>query len=476
MTVTRHLPALQDTILLQKTALQSMFDCFEDLCEGTMVVDKAARVVWINDRYAARLHIDPAKAIGQDVETIIPNSLMRQVVVTGKPILLDILEAADQSFVVMRMPVRDEDGEVVGAVGFALFSHYEALKPLFARFSTLQTELAQTQKKLAEARRTKYTFSSFIGTSRSTMEVKRLARRAAMLDAPVLLHGETGTGKELVAQAIQSGGLRASHPFVTVNVAAIPENLLEAEFFGVAPGAFTGADRKHRPGKFELANGGTLFLDEIGDMPMAIQAKLLRVLQEQEFEPLGSNRVMRVDVRILAATSLDLEAMAEAGRFRQDLFYRLNVLNIPLPPLRERLDDLELLCEHLLEKSAFRHGTRARELSPEAMDLLRRHAWPGNVRELRNVLERAMMNTDSGRLEATDFPGLARLGPAPRPVPLPLTTEGTYAEIMAETERRVLSSALEACGGKAVDAARRLGIGRATFYKRMAALKSVSPK
>ena len=452
-----------------------MFDCLEELCEGTMVVDKAARVVWINDRYAARLHIDPAKAIGQEVENVIPNSLMRQVVQTGKPILLDILEFDDQTFVVMRMPVRDEDGAVVGAVGFALFSHYEALKPLFARFSTLQSELAQVHRKLAEARRTKYTFSSFIGTSPATMEVKRLARRAAMLDAPVLLHGETGTGKELVAQAIHAGGPRASRPFVTVNVAAIPENLLEAEFFGVAPGAYTGAERKHRPGKFELANGGTLFLDEIGDMPLGIQAKLLRVLQEQEFEPLGSNRVIRVDVRILAATSLDLEAMAGSGRFRQDLYYRLNVLNIPLPPLRERLDDLELLCEHLLEKSGFRHGTRAREVGPEAMDLLRRHDWPGNVRELRNVLERAMMNTDRGRLEAIDFPGLAKLALAPRPVPDALPAGGTYAEMMAETERRILVTTLEACGGKVVEAARRLGMGRATFYKRMAALQGASP-
>ena len=473
--MTRHLPALQDTNLLQQKALQSVFDCFEDLCEGTMVVDKAARVVWINDRYAARLHIDPVKAIGQDVESIIPESLMREVVQTGKPILLDILETAGQTFVVMRMPIRDEDGEVVGAMGFALFSHYEALKPLFGRFSALQSELAQVQKKLAEARKTKYTFSSFIGTSPSTMEVKRLARRAALLEAPVLLHGETGTGKELVAQAIHAGGPRAGHPFVTVNVAASPENLLEAEFFGVAPGAYTGADRKHRPGKFELANGGTLFLDEIGDMPLSLQSKLLRVLQEQEFEPLGSNKVMKVDVRILAATSLDLEAMAEDGRFRRDLFYRLNVLNIRLPALRERLEDLELLCEHLLEKSAFRNGTRGRELSPETIALLRRHSWPGNVRELRNVLERGMMNTDEARLEVADFPGLVKLGPSPLSVP-PLPPGTTYAEIMAETERRVLASALEACGGKVTEAARRLGIGRATFYKRMTALKGLSPK
>ncbi|MGA2081759.1 MAG: sigma 54-interacting transcriptional regulator [Holophaga sp.] len=450
--------------------MQSMFDCFEGLCEGTVIVDRQARVVWINDRYAARLNVDPVKAIGGPIEDIIPNSLMRRVVETGNPILLDLLEANGQTFVVMRMPVRDEAGEVAGAVGFALFSHYESLQPLFERFSLLQTELARARKKLAEVRRTKYTISSFIGNSPAVMEAKRLARRAAQLNAPVLLQGETGTGKELLAQAIHAGGPRAERPFVTVNVAAIPETLLEAEFFGVAPGAYTGADRKPRPGKFELANGGTLFLDEIGDMPLALQSKLLRVLQEQEFEPLGSNRVVRVDVRIVAATSRDLEAMADEGRFRKDLFYRLNVLNIPLPPLRERPGDLELLCEFLMEKCTPPGGTRTRELSPEAMDLLRRHTWPGNVRELRNVLERALMNSDEDRLEPADFPNLLKHAdgrePA-RPAPAPGTS---YAETMADAERRILQAALAAARGRVADAARRLGIGRATIYKRMRAL------
>lgn len=466
---------LQDPILLQQKAMQSMFDCFDGLCEGSLIVDRAARVVWINDRYAARLEIDPVEAIGQEVEAIIPNSLMRQVVVTGKPILLDIIEAANQTFVVIRMPVKDEAGEVIGAVGFVLFSHYEALQPLFERFSKLQSELDKAQKKLAEVRRTKYTFSSFIGDSPATMEVKRLARRAALLNAPVLLQGETGTGKELLAHAIHAGGPRAKQPFVSVNMAAIPENLMEAEFFGVAPGAYTGADRKPRPGKFELAHGGTLFLDEIGDLPLPLQAKLLRVLQEHECEPLGSNRVIRVDVRILAATSRDLEAMVEAGLFRMDLYYRLNVLNIPLPSLRERLCDLELLCEHLLEKMVLEDGTFARELSLEAMDVLRRHTWPGNVRELRNVLERAIMTTDEARLEAADFQGLFKASPE-----LPMDSGGApansnYVQAMAEAERRILDTALSSASGKVVEAARRLGIGRATFYKRMSALRQLSP-
>jgi transcriptional regulator with PAS, ATPase and Fis domain len=199
-------------------------------------------------------------------------------------------------------------------------------------------------------------------------------------------------------------------------------------------------------------------------MPLALQSKLLRVLQDQEFEPLGSNRVIRVDVRILAATSRDLAAMAADGRFRRDLFYRLNVLTIPLPPLRERLDDLAMLCEHLLEKTGSKTGSPGRELSPGAMELLRRHAWPGNVRELQNVLERAMMNTDAHTLQVADFKELEVL---PRGAEADILPQGcTFAEAVAEAERRILESALKACNGNVVEAARRLGIGRATFYRK----------
>jgi transcriptional regulator with PAS, ATPase and Fis domain len=453
----------------------SVFDCFDQLAEGCLIVDKDARVVMISDRYAAVQCVDPIEVIGKEIETFIPNSRMREVVETGKPILLAFFETHGQPYMVIRMPVRDDDGEVVGAMAFALYNDLDPLQPLFERFSMLQSELARAHRKLAEARHTKYTFTSFIGNSPAAMEAKRLARRAAKLKAPVLLYGETGTGKELLAHAIHAGGDRAGKPFVTVNVSAIPEGLLESEFFGVAPGAFTGADRKSRPGKFELADGGTLFLDEIGDMPLSLQSKLLRVLQDQEFEPLGSNRIIRVDVRIMAATSRDLEAMAANGSFRKDLFYRLNVLNVPLPPLRARLEDLEILCEHLLEKIGAQNGSQGRELSPAAMDLLMRHAWPGNVRELRNVLERAMMNTDSHILEVSDFQGFGAPIPSrPEPDQDFLPAGSTFAEAMVEAQHRILESALKACNGKVSEAARSLGIGRATFYRRMTEFRNAA--
>jgi transcriptional regulator with PAS, ATPase and Fis domain len=453
----------QDFALLKQKATKSVFECFDELAEGCLVVDQDVRVVMISERYAANLGVDPADVLGKEIETFLPHSLMRQVVVTGKPILLEIFETGGHSLVVTRMPLKGEDGAVVGAMAFALYSDLEPLKPLVERFSQLQAELAHAQRRLAEARRSKYTFSSFIGNSPNAMEAKRLARRAALLPAPVLLRGETGTGKELLAHAIHAGGARAEHPFVSVNVAAIPETLLEAEFFGVAPGAYTGAERRPRPGKLELADGGTLFLDEIGDMPLSLQSKLLRVLQDQEFEPLGSNRVLRVNIRVIAATSSDLESMVRNGSFRRDLFYRLNVLCIPLPPLRARRSDLDMLCEHLLEKIGRRNGTMVRELAPEALERLRGHSWPGNVRELENVLEQVMLNSEAHTLEAADFAGLAVAMDDPGPAPAP----ATFAGAVEEAKSRALEAALAACGGNRAQAARRRGIGRTTLYRRL---------
>jgi transcriptional regulator with PAS, ATPase and Fis domain len=239
-----------------------------------------------------------------------------------------------------------------------------------------------------------------VGSSPAAVEVKRQARRAAQSMSPVLLLGETGTGKEVLAHAIHAASARSAGPFVSVNIAAIPETLLEAEFFGVAPGAFTGADRKTRDGKFKLADGGTLFLDEIGDMPASLQAKLLRALQEGEIEPLGSNQIVHFDVRVVAATSRDLLQMVRDGRFREDLFYRLHVLPVRVPPLRERSSDIPALVEMLCEDLALRNDMVPPELGKGALELLVAQAWRGNIRELRNVLEQAAMRCDDSHIDA----------------------------------------------------------------------------
>ncbi|AOY97048.1 sigma-54-dependent Fis family transcriptional regulator [Cupriavidus sp. USMAA2-4] len=461
--------------------MQTLFDTLDRSSEGTVVVDRDARIVWINRLYAARFGFtDPRDAIGRDCEAVIPNSLMREVVTSGEPILLDILESGRDPLVVTRLPIKDGQGQTIGAVGFALFDELRALTPLFSQYSRLQAELIATRQSLAQARRAKYTFSSFVGTSAASLETKRLARRAAQLDSPVLLLGETGTGKELLAHAIHGASARADQPLVTVNVAAIPDALLEVEFFGAAAGAYTGADRKGRVGKFELAHGGTLFLDEIGDMPLPLQGKLLRVLQDKEFEPLGSNRIVRADARIIAATSADLPALVAQGRFRADLYYRLNVLTIHVPPLRERPGDIEALSYAILDKLATQREAGHLELDEAALRLLCAYRWPGNVRELRNTLERAVMLSDSERIDAralARFVGdgrgsevLPQAAMEDEPAPPAEAAPLRYEAAMQAFERQLLAEALRAAGGRVAEAARALGIGRATLYKKIAAL------
>ncbi|MBE0549862.1 MAG: sigma 54-interacting transcriptional regulator, partial [Rubrivivax sp.] len=328
------LPADADGLLA--LAGRSMFEAFARDTMGAMVVDREHRVVWISEGYLRFLpglgFTEPEQFVGRRVEEVVPNTLMAHVIDTGQPILVDLLTNQAGTFLVSRLPLRDDAGRVIGAVGFVLLDHPETtMQPLIAKFSRLQAELDAARQQLAAQRRPRYTIASFIGASPAALEVKRQARRVAQIGSTVLLLGETGTGKELLAQGIHAAGARAARRFVGVNIAAVPETLLEAEFFGVAPGAYTGADRRGREGKFKHADGGTLFLDEIGDMPLALQSKLLRALQEQEIEPLGSNRVERIDVRIIAATSRDLAAMVAEGSFRADLYYRLNVLPIRLP-------------------------------------------------------------------------------------------------------------------------------------------------
>jgi len=465
----------RDAASVLKLAARSMFDLFSTMSEGMMLVDRTGRVVWINEsykRFLPALGFDSAEQfVGRPVEQVVPNTLMRQVIETGKPILVDLMNNKAGTFVVSRIPLRDDQGEVIGALGMVLFDHPQTtLQPLIAKFARLQSELDDARKELAAQRRPKYTFASYIGSSPAALEIKRQARRAAQLDTTVLLLGETGTGKEMLAHAIHAASARALKPFIGVNLAAVPETLLEAEFFGVAPGAYTGADRKGRDGKFRIADGGTLFLDEIGDMPLSLQAKLLRVLQEREIEPLGSNRVTEVDVRVIAATSRDLNALVEEGRFRPDLFYRLNVLPIRLPSLRERLSDLEALCESLLESIAQRTGMPQRETTSSAIGALSAHEWRGNVRELRNVLEQATMHTDNIRLTAEDFitvlPQARRDAPRPSLRPLP--------QLITELEHNSIRSALEATRGNKVSAARLLGISRATLYDKLAEIKRLS--
>ncbi len=478
----------RDAASILELAARSMFDLFASASEGMLLVDREARVVWINDQYRRFL---PALGfpreedfVGHAVSDVVQNTQMHQVLRSGRPILIDLLSNRAGTFVVSRIPLRDEAGEVIGALGIVLFDQASHnLQPLIAKFAQMQHDLHEAQRQLADkkaasahgSRQSRYTFASFVGTSPAAVEVKRQARRAAQSGSPVLLLGETGTGKELLAHAIHAASGRASGPFVSVNIAAVPDTLLEAEFFGVAPGAYTGAERKGRVGKFKLADGGTLFLDEIGDMPPGLQAKLLRALQEGEIEPLGSNQLVPFDARVVAATSRDLPALVASGQFREDLYYRLNVLPVRVPPLRERRGDIPALIEVLGEDMAHR-GSPPPELSASAVALLAAQQWRGNIRELRNVLEQAALRADSDRLDAGQMEallrqsGLAQIQPALPPEPAPPDASALLrplAEQVAELEHRAIAAAMQTTGGNKLAAARLLGISRATLYERL---------
>lgn len=320
----------------------------------------------------------------------------------------------------------------------------------------------------------KYNFSTIVGNSPKILQALKLASQVASQNTTVMLVGESGTGKELFAKAIHYNSSRASRPFVAINCSAFPDTLFESELFGYEKGAFTGAD-KTKPGKIALASGGTLFLDEVTSMSAHAQAKMLRVIQEREYEPLGAVRSKTANIRIIAATNKELEPLVKDGSFREDLYYRLFVYPITLPPLRERVGDLPVLIETLLKKLHHDMGKSVRGVSAEALEVLMRYRWPGNVRELQNVMERLVILSKGDRIEVPDLPGslVDSVG---------MTTQRKFAGSLSagisledsihEVERDLILKALQKCGNNKTRAASLLGLSRSTFrYK----LSKISP-
>jgi len=326
--------------------------------------------------------------------------------------------------------------------------------------------LREENRSLREALGRRYRYENIVARSEKMQAVLALVERVAPTNVTVLLGGESGVGKDLVARAIHQHSHRASGPFVKINSTAIPETLLESELFGYEKGAFSGATAS-KPGKFELANKGTLFLDEIGDVPQAIQVKLLRVLQEREFERLGGTKTLKVDVRLIAATNRDLRAALEEGTFREDLYYRLNVVAIDIPPLREHKEDIPDLARFFLEKFERESGEPLKEITPAALQLLVDFNWPGNVRELENILQRAVALSAGNVLDAADVhfdPGSkTRLSSEPAPV-LP---EGVTLE---QWEEKIIREALRRANGNKSQAARSLGLSRNALRYRLSTM------
>ncbi|HEX7119536.1 MAG TPA: sigma-54 dependent transcriptional regulator [Longimicrobiales bacterium] len=314
-------------------------------------------------------------------------------------------------------------------------------------------------------------FSCILGTSDAAEAIRSFGRRAARVDAPVLLTGESGTGKGLLARAIHRASRRSGRPFIAVNCAGVPETLFESEFFGHARGAFTGAHDSRR-GLFEQAHGGTLFLDEVADLPPGLQAKLLTALEDGEIRRLGSERVVRVDVRVIAATGADLERLVAEGRFRRDLYHRLLVLSFRLPALRERSDDLDLLARHFVEQFARRYDRRVRDFDAAAHARLHAHPWPGNIRELAHAIEAAVLACEESRIRLRHLPDSVRTPtPAPEPGAGAERPHGRYSfHGPPAEERRRIEEALRLCHGNKTRAAARLGMARNTLRHKLRAL------
>ncbi|NTW60742.1 MAG: sigma-54-dependent Fis family transcriptional regulator [Nitrospirae bacterium] len=339
----------------------------------------------------------------------------------------------------------------------------DQLVVLINRVSERQSLLRENAS-LREQLRERYTFEQITSTSHAMEEVMNLVGRVASSNATVLLRGESGTGKELIARAIHYHSPRASQPLIKVNCAALPESLLESELFGHEKGAFTGAAGK-RIGRFEAADKGTLFLDEIGDIPPSVQVKLLRVLQEKEFERVGGNETLSVDVRLIAATNRDLERAMKEGAFREDLYYRLNVVSVSIPPLRDRKEDIPALMEHFIKKYSIENGKNITGVTVEARDLLMRYAYPGNVRELENIIERAVVLAKGETVTSGDLPFHLKTLPSEEKICV-AKRDGSLTDTLDTLERGIIMEAMKAAGGVQTRAAEKLGISeRVLRYK-----------
>nr|WP_242945871.1 sigma-54-dependent Fis family transcriptional regulator [Anaerobranca californiensis] len=428
--------------------------------DGILVVDKKGYITMISDAYCKFLGVIKDEVIGKHVTEVIENTRMHIVAETGVPEVADLQKIKGNYMIATRIPII-KDGESVGAVGKVIFRNVKELDTLYKKVSKMEKQLEHYKGQLKMLNTSKYSFNSIIGKSNALEEVKMFAKKASLTDSNVLIIGESGTGKELFAHAIHNASSRSDFPFVKVNCAAIPNELLESELFGYEEGSFTGAKKGGKIGKFELADGGTIFLDEIGDMPLQMQAKLLRVLQEREVERIGAIGAKKIDTRIIAATNQNLELMVKEGKFRGDLYYRLNVLTLNIPPLRERPEDIEDLVVHMMDKLSNKLGKYVNKISHEAMEYLKKYHWPGNVRELENVLERAI-----NLIERDTTIQVIHL-PEKITGQTPLRKIKSLTEIIEEAERQGIIDALRICNNNRSEAARLLKISRSSLYEKM---------
>jgi len=436
-----------------------IFDC---IYNGIMVTDADGYVTHFNKPYGQFLDLEPAQQIGRHCTEVIENTRMHLVAQTGQAEINQSHLIKGQNMVVQRIPIWENE-KVIGVFGQVMFKDVKDVGKLAKELSLLESKVKLYEEELITLRSTRYTFDSIAGKSQIHANLKQEALRASTNHFPVLITGESGTGKELFAQAIHHASARRVNPFVRINCAAIPRDLLESELFGYEKGAFTGARKSGKPGKFELARRGTVFLDEIGDLPLEMQPKLLRVIEDKEFERVGGTKLIQSDFRIIAATNRNLDDMINAGDFRKDLFYRLSVIPLKIPPLRERKSDIVPVARFLLDQMAQDANLPAIKIDRDVDKAFRKYGWPGNVRELSNVLERAMSAIDGDTICLQDLPFyLQRSSKGASD-----GNQSSLKDVQARTEKEAIRYALKESKNNKASAARVLGIHRTLLYKKM---------
>ncbi|WP_085704597.1 sigma-54-dependent Fis family transcriptional regulator [Pseudomonas sp. B8(2017)] len=437
--------------------------------EGITVVDRDAVLRYISPVHERFFGFKPGGAVGQPVVDVIENTRLQDVVRTGKAEIGQVQQMRNTSRVVNRIPITRGD-EVVGAIGRVMFRAPEEVHELSRQISSLRAEVNYYETELTRLRHRTFGLDEIVGESEAIQRLKAQIRKVAPLDVPVFIAGESGTGKELVAHAIHNLSRRDEKPMVVVNCGALPDTLVESELFGYDQGAFTGAKREGRVGKFELADRSSLFLDEIGDLPLEAQVKLLRVLEGSSFERVGSNKARTVDFRLISATNRDLKEAIAAQDYRADLYYRINGVTLTIPPLRERREDIPLLTRHFIAHISQRVGSNVRSINPNALVLLQRYPWPGNVRQLYHEVQQAIIFANHHELEAKDF---AHLGNGDEVSSESQSTEAsvlTMKDTMDNVELNLIRDALKKYDGNKKRVAAELGISRSYLYKRLADL------
>ncbi|MEN6326207.1 MAG: sigma 54-interacting transcriptional regulator [Syntrophomonas sp.] len=436
-----------------------------------VIVDKEGFITVMNQTFLDILEMKNEEVIGKYVLEILPHSELPEVLRTGRIDKADIWPIRGRDTIVTRMPIL-KNGEIIGAIGQSLFLDMSAAKILTQKIQDIEKELHLYKNEVSQIYSAKWKFENLIGTSREFLTAKSIARQLSQSLSTILITGESGTGKELFAQAIHNESARRSSPFVRINCAALPESLLESELFGYEEGAFTGAKKGGKPGKFELAKGGTIFLDEIGDMPLPMQTKLLVVLQEKIIERVGGTNPIPIDVRVIAATNRDLEQMVSKQEFREDLYYRLNVVRLNIPPLRNRLKDLPWLIEDLIARISNCLNTSPRQVAPEALKILSEYSWPGNVRELENLLERAINlanMSDANCITEEHFPSLLAPTGERKYSKIEILDNGqiTLPDLIEKIEKQMIIQVLQETGGNRAQTAKTLGIHSSALYRKL---------